>query len=91
MISYQGNGDFQTKPGLTWESNLLDSDFNGELEKRWISIPVNVWHQGIVNDGNWVVISFHTAEVSELIEERAEDGDENKLHSQKYAEISEIK
>jgi hypothetical protein len=84
MMSYLGQGDFQTKPGLNWESNLLKSDFDGDIEKRWISIPINVWHQGIVGDENWIVISFHTAEVSELIEERPEDGDENKLHKQKY-------
>jgi len=84
MMSYKGNGDFQTKPDSKWESNLLESNFDGEIEQRWISIPINVWHQGIVSDENWIVISFHTAEVSELIEERPEDGDENKLHKQKY-------
>ena len=84
MMSYKGQGDFQTKPDLKWESNLLKSDFDGDIEKRWISIPINVWHQGLVSDENWIVISFHTAEVSELIEERPENGDENKIHKQKY-------
>jgi hypothetical protein len=87
MMSYKGHGDFQTKPNLEWESNFLESDFDGEFDKRWISIPINVWHQGIVSDENWIVISFHTAEVSELIEERPEDGNENKLHQQKYIDI----
>ena len=84
MMSYKGHGDFQTKPDAKWESNLLESDFDGDVEKRWISIPMNVWHQGLVSDENWIVISFHTAEVSELIEERPEDGDENKLHKKTY-------
>lgn len=86
MMSYKGHGDFQTKPDLEWKSNFLESDFDGEIEKRWISIPINVWHQGIVSDENWIVISFHTAEVSDLIEERPEDGDENNLHQQKYVD-----
>jgi hypothetical protein len=86
MMSYKGHGDFQTKPGVEWESNMLESNFDAEIEKRWISIPTSVWHQGIVGDENWIVISFHTAEVSELIEERPEDGDENKVHSQNYIE-----
>ncbi|MFA4922614.1 MAG: hypothetical protein WC557_00285 [Ignavibacteriaceae bacterium] len=86
MMSYKGYGDFQTKPDLKWDSNFLESDFEGEIEKRWISIQLNVWHQGIVGDENWIVISFHTAEVSELIEERPEEGDENKIHKQKYVD-----
>jgi hypothetical protein len=31
------------------------------LEKRWISIPQNVWHQPIIlKEADWVVVSFHT-------------------------------
>jgi len=86
MMSYQGSGDFQSKPDLKWNSNFLASDFDGDIDKRWISIPLNVWHQGIVGDENWVVVSFHTAEVSELIEERPDEGDETKLHKQKYVD-----
>jgi hypothetical protein len=84
MMSYKGKGDFQTKPDLKWDSHFLESNFEGDINKRWISIPVNVWHQGIVGDENWIVISFHTAAESELIEERPEDGD--KIHQQKYAD-----
>ncbi len=88
MMSYKGSGDFQSKPDLEWNSHFLESDFNGEIEKRWISIPLNVWHQGIVGDENWAVISFHTAEVSELIEERPEEGDASKFHKQKYIDMA---
>jgi hypothetical protein len=88
MMSYKGYGDFQTKPNKHWDSNFLESDLEGKIEKRWISIPLNTWHQGIVGDDNWVVISFHTAGVSELIEERPEDGDENLIHQQTYADKS---
>jgi hypothetical protein len=86
MMSYKGYGDFQTKPDSVWKSNFLKSDPEGKIDNRWISIPVNVWHQGIVSDENWIVLSFHTAEVSELIEERPEDGDETKVHRQKYVD-----
>lgn len=86
MMSYKGYGDFQTKPDTVWESNFLKSDPEEKIDNRWISIPVNVWHQGIVSDENWIVLSFHTAEVSELSEERPEDGDETKVHRQKYVD-----
>jgi hypothetical protein len=88
MMSYKGHGDFQTKPNKNWDSNFLESDFEGKIEKRWISIPINTWHQGIVGEENWVVISFHTAGVLELIEERPEDGDENMVHQQTYIDKS---
>ncbi len=86
MRSYQGSGDFQTKPGSVWESNFLESNPEKEVVKRWLSIPVNVWHQGVVDNENWVVLSFHTAEISELVEERADEEDGNNLHSEKYAD-----
>ena len=86
MMSYKGSGDFQTKPEAVWNSNFLQSNVESEIEQRWISIPAGVWHQGIVGDENWVVVSFQTAKVSELIEERPEEGDENKIHRQKYAD-----
>jgi hypothetical protein len=86
MMSYKGYGDLQTRADFKWVSNLLESDFDGEIEKRWITIPANVWHQGVTGNENWVVISFHTAEVSELIEERFEDGDEDKIQKKKYVD-----
>ncbi len=86
MMSYKGTGDFQTKPGETWQSNFLESDRDKDVSKRWLSIPVNVWHQGVVSEQNWVVLSFHTVEVSELIEERADESNHGKMHSQKYVD-----
>jgi len=86
MRSYQGTGDFQTKPGADWNSNFLESDPSMDVSRRWLSIPVNVWHQGVVDGENWVVLSFHTAEVSELIEERADEAHENVIHAERYAD-----
>ena len=70
MMSYRGWGDFQTRTTGDWESHFLKSDFNAPMEERWISIPPYVWHQGVVPDQNWVVVSFQTAAVDGLIEER---------------------
>jgi hypothetical protein len=86
MMSYRGKGDFQTKPGDAWISHFLDSSTADPLEKRWISIPHNVWHQGIVGNENWIVVSFQTTGVTELIEERSEGEDTNTFHRKKYVE-----
>lgn len=59
---------------LRWKSNILVSDADAPLERRWVSIPTNVWHRPVIpNDGDWVVISFHTVPADELIEERPAD------------------
>jgi hypothetical protein len=72
MASYRGRGDFQIWEGGTWRSHPLDSDPGAALERRWVSIPVGVYHQGVVPKTDWVVVSFHTAGVNELIEERGD-------------------
>ncbi len=84
MMSYQGAGDFQTWSDDGWHSNLLVSDPGAELEKRWISIPTNVWHQAVVppEHDHWVVVSFHTAPEKELIEE-------TRHTNRKYADMQE--
>jgi hypothetical protein len=70
MMSYRGTGDFQTRTDGDWVSHLLTSDQTVPIAERWISIPPNVWHQGVVPGENWVVVSFHTVAEHELIEER---------------------
>jgi hypothetical protein len=62
-------------PSEPWQSNVLVSDPDAPLERRWISIPQNVWHQPVVPDAaDWVVVSFHTVPAEELIEERPDSG-----------------
>jgi hypothetical protein len=62
------------EPGGKWQSNVLVSDPHALLERRWISIPQNVWHQPVVSkEADWVVVSFHTVPAEELIEERPID------------------
>jgi hypothetical protein len=41
------------------------------LERRWISIPRNVWHRPVIAKGaDWLVVSFHTVPPDDLIKER---------------------
>ena len=84
MMSYRGGGDFQTKADSNWQSNFLESSLDCELNKRWISIPTNVWHQGVVGNENWAVVSFQTVKAEELIEERPDEKNENNFLRKKY-------
>lgn len=86
MTSFYGSGDFQTKPGEEWISHLLSSDGGAPLMRRWISIPENVWHQGVVPDENWVVVSFQTASVEDLIEERPDPEDLSVFRRKTYVD-----
>jgi hypothetical protein len=63
----------QTWDGRAWVSNHLSSNPQAPLERRWLSIPTNVWHRPVMDAGDWVVISFHTAADDKLIEERPAD------------------
>ncbi len=86
MMSFEATGDMQIdseslggaarKPSdIVWQSNILVSDPKASLERRWISIPQNVWHRPVIPRGaHWVVVSFHTVPAEELIEERPPSG-----------------
>jgi hypothetical protein len=86
MLTLRGTGDMKTesKKGelrikkdekvIDWQSNVLVSYPSAPLERRWISIPPNVWHRPVVGpDVDWVVISFHTVPAEELIEEKLDE------------------
>lgn len=85
MVAYDGRGDFQTKAGQRWESHFLSSGLSEPLERRWISIPADVWHQGVVPERDWAVVSFHTASESELIEEREKPGSAAEVERKRYS------
>lgn len=70
VMSYRGSADLQTRPAERWLSHRLVSRTDAPLEDRWFSIPSGVWHQGVMGDEDWVVVSFHTVPAEELIEER---------------------
>jgi hypothetical protein len=74
MMSFEGSGDLQTGELGNWQSNVLVSDPDAPLERRWISIPPNVWHRPVIDaEADWAVVSFHTVPAEELIEERPDD------------------
>jgi hypothetical protein len=96
MTSFEGTGDLQTEAEragrnahaqseIVWRSNILVSDPGASLERRWISIPQNVWHRPVIPKGaDWVVVSFHTVPAEELIEERPPDGDAGEMKRMLY-------
>ena len=85
MMSFEGSGDLQTGEPGKWESNVLVSDPDAPLERRWISIPTNVWHCPVINaETDWAVVSFHTVPAKELIEERPDESREGVTRQMKY-------
>jgi hypothetical protein len=82
MMTFAGTGDMKIdakgtpndvddESEIAWHSHVLTSDSNAPLERRWISIPKNIWHRPVIpKSGDWVVVSFHTVPAEELIEER---------------------
>jgi hypothetical protein len=85
MMSYRGTGDLQTGGEGRWQSNPLVSDGSAILERRWISVPPNVWHQVVVPPNeDWVVVSFHTVPGEELIEERPDTADAKRTQQRHY-------
>src|SRR5881398_3948890 len=78
MMSFEGEGDLQTGEPGSWQSHLLIGDREAPLERRWISIPQNVWHRPVVGaDADWTVVSFHTVPAEELIEEKPDDSSQD--------------
>jgi hypothetical protein len=82
MMTFAGTGDMkidamgtpddvESESEIAWRSHVLVSDPAAPFEKRWISIPQNIWHRPVIPKGDdWVVVSFHTVPAEELIEER---------------------
>jgi hypothetical protein len=89
MMTLQGTGDMRVRAGLAstpWQSNFLVSEPSAPLERRWISIPPNVWHRPVVGKAaHWVVVSFHTVPAEELIEEKLDEVDGG-MKQKKYVE-----
>jgi hypothetical protein len=82
MMTFAGTGDMkidakgipndvEAEAEIAWHSHILVSELDAPLERRWISIPKNIWHRPVIPKGaDWVVLSFHTVSAEELIEER---------------------
>lgn len=86
MMSYRGSGDLQIWDDDQWCSNPLVSDSDVPIEKRWVSILPNTWHQAVVPQENWVVVSFHTASEDKFIEERPGPNDTKLAYQRKYSD-----
>src|SRR5207244_11939767 len=85
MRSCEGGGDLQAGEPGKWHSNVLVSDPGAPLERRWVSIPTNVWHRPVINaETDWAVVSFHTVPAEELIEERPDDSREAGTRQMRY-------
>ena len=89
MMSYRGSGDIQIWNDERWCSNPLISDTGAPIESRWMSIPTNVWHQAMVTEEDWVIVSFHTVPEDKLIEERPDATDAESTHQRRY--VGELK
>lgn len=85
-MAYRGSGDLQVRTGGRWRSNHLISDPEAPMEGRWVSIPPNTWHQGVVPDANWAIVSFQTVPEDELIEERPDGTDGSRTRRRVYVE-----
>jgi len=85
MMSFEGSGNMQTGEPGQWQSNVLVGDPKAPLERRWVSIPPNVWHRPLVGaDADWAVVSFHTVPADELIEERPDSSRKDGTKQMKY-------
>jgi hypothetical protein len=85
MMSYRGRGDIQTGGPGRWLSHPLVAEPNADFDRRWHSIPINVWHQCVVPTvANWVVVSFHTVPAEDLIEERPDADDVGHTRQKRY-------
>ena len=81
----RASNDVTADSEIVWESNVLVSDPGAALEQRWISIPPNVWHRPVVGrDADWAVVSFHTVEAHELIEEKPDTSSKSGTKQMKY-------
>jgi hypothetical protein len=87
MMSFEGSGDMRTGDPEQSQSNVLVSDPDAPMERRWISIPQNVWHRPVVSaEADWAVVSFHTVPADELIEERPDDRTNDGTKKMRYLE-----
>jgi len=91
MVSFRGSGDLQVWSGNRWISIHLTSILDAPLEKKWVSIPPNIWHRAIVSEENWVVVSFHAVFPEELVEERSDPEKVEMIQRERYLEKKERK
>jgi hypothetical protein len=84
VAAFRGTGDLQTWVDERWLSSVLVDEASAPLTSRWVSIAANVWHQAVVTGRDWVVVSFHTAPADELIEERPDPANSERMRQRLY-------
>ena len=85
-FSLIGSGTFELRVGPEWRSHPLASE-GASLEQRWVSIPSSTWHRLVVGSEPWGMLSFHTVDPEELIEEKPVQSDDldGETHQERYA------
>jgi hypothetical protein len=85
-FSLIGSGAFELRGGTNWRSHPLESTERASVEQRWVSIPASTWHRLFVGSEPWGMLSFHTVDPGELIEETPVDPDDldGKTHQERY-------
>ena len=87
MMTFEGSGDMQNRRAGPVAIERFGQQSGATLERRWISIPQNVWHRPVVGKGgDWTVVSFHTVPAEELIEEKLDDSSQDGTKQMKYLE-----
>ena len=71
-MSFEGSGDLQAGEHGKWQSNVLVSDPDARMERRWISIPTTLWHRP-KSMPRRIGPLFHSVPAEELIEEGPDD------------------
>jgi len=87
-FSLVGSGTFELRDGTNWRSHSLESTRRDRVEQRWVSIPPSTWHRLFVGSEPWGMLSFHTVDPEELIEETPVDSDDldGETHQERYAD-----
>jgi hypothetical protein len=91
-FSLRGSGTFELRHGTNWRSHPLESTERASVEQRWVSIPPSTWHRLVVGPEPWGMLSFHTVDSAELIEETPVDSDDldGETHRELYSGRSEL-
>jgi hypothetical protein len=86
-FSLIGSGRFELRDGLNWRSHPLESTERTSVDERWVSIPPSMWHRLVVGSEPWGMLSFHTVDPEELIEETPIDSDDldGETRQERYA------
>jgi hypothetical protein len=83
-MSYRGEGTFYMMENDEWVPHSISDTRDHPIDDRWVSIPVHGWHRVVAGPKNWVIVSFHTVQAEELIEEKMVGNDPSQTHRQPY-------